>query len=192
MRCEVRTKVLLRWFSVIIPLGVLALILVGVLPVYAQCGTQPPSSCKTCHSQQEPITNNAAWHSDHASQDICVDCHGGNGSSSDKNLAHDNMVAQPLSDTYTDCHSCHPNYEVLAAQYAATLQITPSSNATPTAVVVGSFSSGLPPHGIVMPSNLISAARLPFQPFLFTIGGLAILIVFCFGLGWLDRHHMKG
>ena len=172
------------------------LLLVGLFclqqtsPVFAQCGDPQPSSCTTCHAQEDPVSNKGAWHSSHANEDICINCHGGNGTAMDKNLAHEGMVTQPLSDIYTDCHSCHPDYVERAVPFAATLQITPSSCATPTPVAVSNVSSGLPPSSMVLPSNLTSAASSS-QPFLFIAGGLAVLAFFFFGLGWLERHHVK-
>ncbi len=184
-------KISFRWPLITLPLGVITLLFIGTLSVRAQCGEPQPSSCKTCHAQQEPVTDNAVWHSNHASQDLCINCHGGNGSTMDKNLSHDALVAQPLSDIYTSCHRCHPNYAILAVPYAAALQITPSSVATPTPITPGYFSNGLPPNGIVMPSSLVSASS-PLQPFLFLSGGLVLIILFCIGTCWLDRHHVKG
>ncbi len=160
-------------------------------PVRAQCGNPQPSSCTTCHAQADPVADKGEWHISHAGNDICINCHGGNGSTMDKNLAHQGMLAQPLSDIYTDCHSCHPDYVERAVPYAATLQITPSSCATPTPVAVSNVSSRLPPNGIVMPSDLVSAAS-PLQLFTLIAGGLAVVALFFFGLGWLERHHMKG
>lgn len=187
-----RTKNFFRWSFITLPLAILAVLFIGTLSARAQCGNPQPSSCKTCHAQEAPLTDQNAWHLDHASQDLCVNCHGGNGSTMDKNLAHISMTVQPLSDVYTNCHSCHPNYAALAAPYAATLQVTPSSGATPTPAAAGNFSSsGLPPNNsIIMPSNLTNAA-LPLQPFLFITAGLALLILFCVGVCWMDRHRVK-
>ena len=185
-----RTKNFFRWSFITLPLAILAVLFIGTLSARAQCGNPQPSSCKTCHAQEAPLTDQNAWHRDHASQDLCVNCHGGNGSTMDKNLAHISMTVQPLSDVYTSCHSCHPDIAILAAPYAVALQITPSSKATPTAVPVGQFSNGLPPNAIVMPSNLMGAVP-PIQPFLLITAGLMLLILFCVGICWMDRHRAK-
>ncbi|HUI90317.1 MAG TPA: hypothetical protein VLX61_16480 [Anaerolineales bacterium] len=159
--------------------------------VLAQCGNPPPSSCTTCHAQEYPVNDEGEWHAVHARQDICINCHGGNGSTMDQNLAHEGMTANPLSDIYTDCHGCHPDYVDRAVPYAATLQITPSSCATPTSVAaVSNVVSGLPPSGVIMQSNLVgtsSAAKI----FLFIAGGLTLLVLFCIGACWLGEHHVK-
>ena len=79
------------------------------------------------------------WHIDHARMDYCTNCHGGNISAIDKVRAHESLIADPLTDIYTDCRSCHPeNYMVLAGYYAAILGVTPESSATATPVPAGS------------------------------------------------------
>jgi hypothetical protein len=150
----------------------------------------PVSSCTTCHEIQAPVANNGEWHIQHAGQDICINCHGGNGGIMDENLAHAGMVAQPLGDVYTDCHSCHPDYAERAVPYAATLQIVPSSCVTPTPVVVSKIAGGLPPSSISMPSTLMAAASSA-RAFLLIIGGLAVLSMFCLGIYWLERHPVR-
>ena len=183
--------------SLIVVITGTVLLLIGLfflqLPtsVSAQCGNPPPSSCTTCHAQQDPVTDKGAWHSSHAAMDICINCHGGNGTAADKNLAHQGMAAQPLSDVYTDCHSCHTDYMERAVPYAATLQITPSSCATPTPAVFGRVSSSLPPNGMVMSSNEVGASAAA-QIFLFVAGGLTLLVLFCIGACWLGEHRVKG
>jgi hypothetical protein len=52
--------------------------------------------------------------------------------------AHQNLVANPLDDIYTNCHSCHPDdYQARAERFAAELGVTPGSSPTPTPVPVG-------------------------------------------------------
>ena len=99
-------KVFFRWFFI----STMALILmlgVGILSVRAQCGEPQPSSCVTCHAQEDPVNEKGEWHIIHASKDVCINCHGGNAITMNKDLAHENLMANPLSDIYTDCHSCH-------------------------------------------------------------------------------------
>jgi hypothetical protein len=38
------------------------------------------------------------WNNVHINQDMCINCHGGNGSTMNKDLAHESVVAQPLSE----------------------------------------------------------------------------------------------
>ncbi len=99
----------------------------------AQCGTPEKSRCFTCHARQDPIADKGEWHVVHASKDICINCHGGNGTSTVAAEAHAGMTVQPLSDIYTDCHSCHPDdYMARAQRFANTLGETVGSCATPT------------------------------------------------------------
>ena len=124
-------------------------------------------------------------------QDMCTACHGGNGSTMDKKLAHEGMVAQPLSDIYTDCHSCHPaDYQEKSAQYASTLQETSGSCATPTPFPMNIVSGGELPGNMAIPSNIASAAFRQ-QPFVLIAGWLVILIFFFVGLVWLERHRVE-
>ena len=56
-----------------------------------------------------PVYDQGDWHVLHARKDCCAQCHGGNCSSMDKDLAHEGMVANPLEDIYTNCYHCHPD-----------------------------------------------------------------------------------
>jgi hypothetical protein len=181
-------KSMLFLLFIVVLAGMLALLAMEAAPVRAQCGNPQPSTCTTCHAQQDPVNDKGEWHIIHARQDLCVNCHGGNASAKDKDLAHESLMAHPLEDIYTDCHSCHPDYATRAAQFAPILGVTPGSCATPTSVVIGNASGGLPPDNIITPANLNSAFPSP-QHFLLISGGLALLIFFFFGLVWLDRHH---
>lgn len=81
----------------------------GVQPVAAQCGTDA-SSCKVCHQGEEayPVNDLGAWHQDHAAQDFCQLCHGGDKTASDADVAHAGMF-DPLGEQgLTRCVSCHP------------------------------------------------------------------------------------
>ncbi len=109
--------------------------LILATPALAQCGDTPDaSSCITCHEKEavNPVVENGEWHMIHASKDCCWNCHGGNTMAQDKDLAHEGMTTQPLSDTYTDCYTCHPNdYNERAERFAAALGVTISSPSTP-------------------------------------------------------------
>ncbi|NDJ76432.1 MAG: hypothetical protein GYB65_09245 [Chloroflexi bacterium] len=83
-----------------------------VQPAFAQCGGDV-SSCKTCHQGEEafPVNENGAWHIDHADNDFCADCHGGDTSSDDAIEAHAGMQAVMGLDatSSTACVECHLN-----------------------------------------------------------------------------------
>jgi hypothetical protein len=175
--------------SIVILAGMILLLVMGAAPAGAQCEDPQPSSCTTCHAQEDPVNDKGEWHIIHASKDICINCHGGNGSTKDKVLAHEGIMAHPLDDIYTDCHSCHPDYDARAAQFAPILGVTPGSCATPTPAVVSNISVWPPPGNIVMPSDLMSTTPPP-PPLLIISSGLAILAIFFIGLSWLARHHV--
>jgi hypothetical protein len=155
--------------------------------VLAQCENPQPSSCITCHQSQDPVADKGEWHIIHAGQDLCINCHGGNATVMEKDAAHQGMVAQPLNDVYTDCHSCHPDYEARAERFAVTLGVTPGSCATPTPVAAGNIPGGPPSGNIVMPSDLETTASLP-TALLPVLGEIAALSLFVLALGWLARH----
>lgn len=175
-------------FSVVLA-GMLAVLAMGAAPARAQCAEPQPSSCVTCHAQEDPVNEKGEWHIIHASKDICINCHGGNGSATDKDLAHEGIMAHPLDDIYTDCHSCHPDYATRAAKFAPILGVTPGSCATPTPAAVSNIPGGPPAVNISLPANSMSASPSS-QAFLVISSGLAILTLFFFGLGWLVRHHV--
>jgi len=158
----------------------------------ADCGNPPKSSCISCHALDGHVEVMGEWNSVHLTQVLCTNCHGGNGSATDKTLAHEGVVAQPLSDVYTNCHSCHPtDYLARSAQFAVSLNITPSSCATPTAFAIYDGSDGshlgnvaiAPDNKEVIPS---------WQSIVSIIGTLASLAFFMLGLCWLNCHHVKG
>jgi hypothetical protein len=90
----------------------------------AQCGSQA-SSCKNCHEVkgEDPVNAEGDWHVQHAFGDFCEFCHGGNVQTSEKDAAHQGLVA-PLGDTKTNCASCHDNFETLSQTYATALGVT--------------------------------------------------------------------
>jgi hypothetical protein len=154
--------------------------------VAAQCGSDPlpESACTTCHVQEDSVFEIGVWHGVHGRKDCCTYCHGGNCKAMDENLAHQDLVVNPLSDIYTNCHSCHPDdYMTRATVFAAELGITPSSIPTPTTFPARKVvASPL----VVLPSPAASISS--DFPITLVLGGLAFLIVFLFGLTALIMH----
>ncbi len=146
-------------------------------PANAQCGEPQPSSCTTCHTQEDPVSGNGEWHIIHASKDICINCHGGNATTMNKDLAHERLVANPLSDIYTDCHSCHPeDYAKRTKGFAIALGVTPGSAPTPTAVAAAPIES----HPIVILPPA-SVANSPFHRQVAILGaGIPVLFLMGF------------
>ena len=173
----------------------LSLILIGGLllvpHVSADCGTPPTSSCASCHSPNNHVEVMGAWNHVHLEQDICINCHGGNGTSMDKVAAHTGLVAQPLTDIFTNCYSCHPaDYVARADQMAASLHVSPGSCATPTSIAVLGESGGPDAgRGVTSPGH---SEPIPFWKAIAIIGsGLAGLTLFFLGLGWLNSHRVQ-
>jgi hypothetical protein len=149
-------------------------------PVAAECGSNPPpdSSCYTCHVQEHPVAGNGDWHGIHANKDCCAKCHGGNCSTMDEASAHEGMIANPLSDIYTNCHSCHPDdYQVVAKTFAMALGITPASIATPTPVSAEKVNANAL---VILPSpdsNSPAAFPLPFA-----LAGIVLISLVSIGI----------
>ncbi len=169
----------------------LAVFFLSFSPALAQCDKPLPSSCVTCHESQAPVADKGEWHIAHASQDLCINCHGGNGAALDKDSAHQGMVAQPLSDIYTDCHSCHPDYQERAERFAATLGVTPGSCATPTAVAAA-YLGGQPPSANVVMTSGAGGLMASQPPYALMAAALAALVLFCIAVCWLDQHRVAG
>lgn len=75
------------------------------------------SSCFRCHNGQradEPTRSEAiTWHTDHDSVNhSCVGCHKGNPRILKQNLAHRNLIANPLTEPESTCASCHSADEI--------------------------------------------------------------------------------
>jgi hypothetical protein len=143
------------------------------IPVLAQCGDYPPaSSCYTCHEATYPVFGEGEWHEIHARKDCCWSCHGGNTQAQDKDLAHEGMTLQPLNDTYTDCHACHPDdYQDRAERFGAVLGLIPVSHA-PTPAPSTPFTLGEDLQIVILPTP--SQARAPAVPFYPELLGIAL------------------
>lgn len=169
-------------------IGMIVLLAIGAVPVLAQCEDPEPSSCTSCHAREDPVNKNGEWHIIHAGKDICINCHGGNARAIDKDLPHEGLMAHPLDDIYTDCHSCHPDYDARAAQFASILGVTPNSCATPTSIPVSNISDGPPSVNVNVPNSSVSSTS-SLQLFGMVGAWLSILTLFFFGVKWLERHH---
>jgi hypothetical protein len=159
-------------------------------PAAAQCGDNPQElSCVTCHDQQDPVYQKGEWHAVHARKEVCTSCHAGNCSTMDKDLAHEGLVADPLTDIYTGCHGCHPDdYATRAARFAVVLAVTPGSVATPTAVPTRQVVD----HPMVILPSV--PAYGPLQVSWLFVDGLAftgLIMLVLIGLRLYSRKHNK-
>ena len=150
---------------------VASLLLGSPIPVSAQCGTgQQLSSCVNCHQQQAAFSGNGDWHRLHAGKNTCVDCHGGNPTALDEAQAHLGIFANPLTDVYTNCHTCHPSeFQQRAGSFAAILHTTPTGLTAPVSmhsqpdsnitvvneIVIQPENTSLPSTALDLPTILI-------------------------------------
>jgi hypothetical protein len=133
----------------------------------AQCNDQKPSCC-TCHATAHPVTDQGAWHTIHARKECCRACHGGNDQAQDKETAHVGIVLNPLTDTYTACHQCHPDdYRQRAEVFAVALHITPQSSEPVTQTVALQPPSDVPP--IRLPSATAPLSTPSVNPWLWAL-----------------------
>jgi hypothetical protein len=182
----------IRRLCTLISIGILCFGFVGLIwtmtpsLVTAQCGSNPPpdSTCYTCHVQEHPVEGNGEWHGIHGQKDCCAKCHGGNCTAMDKDLAHQGVIFNPLTDIYTNCHSCHPdNYQDLANTFAAGLGITPGSIATPNPIPTQKFIAN---SLIVLPSPTPSTSAA--FPIPIALVALTITILILVGIIMLILH----
>lgn len=175
-----------KWLLILFLIGVICLgsaTLIWAItpsPAAAQCGSNPPpdSTCYTCHILEDPVAGNGEWHGVHARKDCCARCHGGNCTAAYKDLAHQDMIANPLSDIYTNCHSCHPDdYQARAVTFAVELGITPGSIATPTLSPAGKVAAS---PLVILPSPISS--QPPAFPWPALLGGVTIMVLILLGL----------
>lgn len=161
----------------------LMLALLVTNPALAQCGDTPEeSSCITCHEREaaDPVMQNGEWHNIHAAKDCCWNCHGGNTTAQEEELAHMGMTTQPLSDIYTDCRSCHPDdYQQRAGRFALALGITPAGSATATPLGADTRIS----HTMVVEQAAPLRAEMDTTPLIIALvtvsGALILLAVYC-------------
>jgi hypothetical protein len=125
----------------------------------AQCG-DIKSSCYSCHQEIHPVCGKTEWHSVYGHRYACWNCHGGNDTARDKELAHVGLVLHPLEDTYTSCYACHAEgYQQLAERFAKEIGVTVSSREplprsdTPSASVAVQPTLSPSASTLAVPSN---------------------------------------
>ena len=92
--------------------GVLILLLVTFstpTAVRADDPTPDNGNCITCHEDLYFLHDTGNWFCLKESPMSCVDCHGGDPNTLEKDLAHTKSAAHPiLNDDVTKCMQCHP------------------------------------------------------------------------------------
>ncbi len=140
--------------------GLAILIAVGIFlstpqEASAQCGSQA-SSCKNCHEVQAEMPVNAdgtGWHQSHAFGDFCYICHAGNNQATEKDAAHEGMVA-PLDDVQAACQQCHvADLDARAKVYANILGVTVGSGDAVPAPATADASPISVDSAVSAPSN---------------------------------------
>jgi hypothetical protein len=181
-----------KWLVSLIFIGVLCLasgVFIWAMtptPVAAQCGSNPPpnSSCFTCHVEDNPVNEIGEWHGVHSNSDCCAKCHGGNCATMDEDQAHLGVVTNPLSDIYTNCHSCHPDDYLLRAEvFARDLGVTYASSPTPTPAPSGKIIAS--PLVILPAPEPSTGSAIPIA---FVIAGTFLLVAFIIGMIVLIIH----
>ena len=92
--------------------GILLLLLVTFsTPTAVRADGPAPNNgtCLTCHEDLYFLHDTGNWFCLKESPMACVDCHGGDPNTLDKDLAHANRAAHPIiNDDVTKCQQCHP------------------------------------------------------------------------------------
>ena len=154
----------------------------------AQCEDQKPSCC-TCHATAHPVLEQGEWHAIHARKECCRSCHGGNDQAQDKETAHVGIVLNPLTDTFTSCHQCHPDdYRQRAERFAVVLHVTPMSSEPVTQTVAFQPPSSVPPIKLPMTSGPIGTASV--NPWLWAL--VVIVATLLIGLLVIWRKLARG
>jgi hypothetical protein len=111
----------------------------------------------------DPVNAKGDWHVQHAFGDFCEFCHAGNVAATDKDAAHEGMVA-PLADVQASCQQCHADDLTEKAQvYATTLgvDLNNGGGAAPTAP----SDSGSPASSASETAEQIAvSAPISYQP----------------------------
>ena len=157
----------------------------GSVPDSSGCSYPPESSCSTCHTQVGPLQGE--WHTIHARNDICRNCHGGDDRTMDKDQAHVGMMSNPLDDTYLSCHACHTDYQQRAEKFAVMLGVTPQSHEPVTTTVALNSSGGVP---MVSPRSTLPTPNSGSAGPWWLLGLLAIAALMLAGVT-VTRHRLS-
>lgn len=133
-------------------------------------------NCMVCHENLYFLHDTGNWFCLKESPMACVDCHGGNPNTLDKNLAHTKRAAHPvINNDVSKCQQCHP--EECSERVAFFDQTAGISNVLVAAPYAPSYSAdAVPAWEIREESNNL----LPFWEFipLLLVAGLALGIHF--------------
>ena len=93
--------------------GVLLALILSSKPMMVYADDPIPSqdnrNCITCHEDLYFLHDTGKWYCLRESPMACVDCHGGDPNTLDKDMAHTQRSAHPIiNEDVTKCQQCHP------------------------------------------------------------------------------------
>lgn len=104
----------LRLTLILTTAGILIVLTALSMPSVAYADDPVPApdngNCVTCHEDLYLLHDTGNWFCLKESPMTCVDCHGGDPNTLDKELAHANRATHPiLNEDVTKCQQCHPD-----------------------------------------------------------------------------------
>ena len=101
-------------FKIALTVGIFITLISLAIPsvVYADDPIPTPNNgnCVICHEDLYFLHDTGNWFCLKESPMSCVNCHGGDPNTLDKELAHTQRAAHPIiNDDVTTCQQCHPN-----------------------------------------------------------------------------------
>jgi hypothetical protein len=111
-----------------------ALALSPAEPAQAQAETPAPDSrCRTCHESLYFLHDSGQWCCFCERERTCTCCHGGNPDTANVELAHEGMVANPITENPAICQDCHPDdYQDRIERFSKAAGIEPTPLGAPT------------------------------------------------------------
>ena len=91
--------------------GVLIMLIALSVPTnaYADDPTLDNGKCITCHEDLYFLHDTGKWFCLKEAPMACVDCHGGDPTASNKEIAHTNLASHPvINGDVSKCQECHP------------------------------------------------------------------------------------
>lgn len=86
-----------------------------------EAGLAQSSTCRDCHEERYTLFDSGKWVCLCGKQGTCTDCHEGQEETWEIQLAHEGMIANPITENPSICLSCHPqNGQERILKFAAT------------------------------------------------------------------------
>lgn len=152
------------------------------LPVQAQEETPAPDSrCRNCHENLYLLHDSGQWCCFCEPERTCTCCHGGNPETVDPEIAHEGLVANPITENPAICQDCHPDdYADRIMRFSLAAGIEPTPLEAPTGTSRAPVWAG--PVGEGPPSPLLESQPMaPWQVAALGLLGGAFLATVLFG-----------